>query len=132
MEDALTARLLACPTLPPLIANRFNWGARVQGEGLPAITALLVSPGRGYLHSGADSLVNPRVQFDCYAATSLSARQLARALRDELEQPGTHGGVAFSVAMLDGERGPQIEDVGGGAKVHRWIMDFIVWHSPAA
>lgn len=132
MEDALTARLLACPSLSAIIGTRLNWGERVPGEPLAALTALLVSPGRGYVHAGADTISNPRVQFDCYAASSLECRALARALRDEMEQPATIGGVAFSVALVDGERGPVIEDIGGGAKVHRWRMDFIVWCSPAA
>lgn len=131
MEAELTTRLLACPPLAAMIGTRFNWGARAQGENLPALTALLVSPGRGYLHSGADSIASPRVQFDCYAASSDGCRLLAEALRTEMERPVTQGSVAFSVAQIDAERGPLIEDVGGGRKVHRRILDFIVWHSPA-
>ena len=131
MDAELTARLLACTPLTALVGNRITWGQRIQGEGLPALTMLNVSPGRGYLHSGADSLASPRVQFDCYAASSEACLALARTLTAEMEQPRVAGAIAFSVALLDAERGPLIEDVGGGAKVHRRILDFIVWFSPA-
>lgn len=132
MEDELTARLLATPALTALVGNRITWGQRVQKEGLPAITLLGVSPGRSYLHSGADPTGNPRIQFDCYALTSAAAKGLARTLRSVLETPATQGGIRFSVALLDSERGPLIEDVGGGLKVHRYSLDFFIWFSPAA
>lgn len=132
MEEALVARLLASPLLSPLVGNRITWGERVKKEPLPAITMLGVSPGRNYVHAGPDPCANPRIQFDCYAGTSAGAKAVARALRDTLETPATQGGIAFSVALLDAERGPLIEDVGGGLKVHRYSLDFFVWFSPAA
>lgn len=132
MEQDLTARLLAAAPLTALVGNRITWGQRVQGEPLPALTLLNVSPGRTYLHGGADATANPRIQFDCYASTSAQAQQLARTLRGVLESPAVQGATAFSVALLDAERGPLIEDVGGGLKVHRYSLDFLVWFSPAA
>jgi len=132
MEEALVARLLASPSLSALVGNRITWGERVKKEPLPAITMLGVSPGRNYVHGGADPTGNPRIQFDCYGTTSAQAKAVARALCDMLEAPATQGGIAFSVALLDAERGPLIEDVGGGLKVHRYSLDFFVWFSPAA
>lgn len=132
MEDALTARLLATPALTALVGNRITWGERVKKEPLSALTMLLVSPGRTYVHGGADATGSPRVQFDCYAATSLAAKAIADALIATLETPAVQGSVAFSVALLDAMRGPLIEDVGGGLKVHRYSLDFFVWFSPAA
>lgn len=132
MEEALTARALADAGLQPLIADRFTWGERVQGEPLPAITAMNVSSGRFYLHSGADSIGNPRIQFDCYGKTSAEARAVATALRDMLETKAVVGGVSFSVSLLEAFRGPLIEDVGGGRKVHYYSLDFFVWFSPVA
>lgn len=132
MEEALVARLLGTPALSALVGNRITWGERVKKEPLPAITMLGVSPGRNYVHGGADPTGNPRVQFDCYGTTAAQAKATARALRDTLETPATQGGVAFSVALLDAERGPLIEDTGGGLKVHRYSLDFFVWFSPAA
>ena len=131
MEEALTARLLGSPALAALVGNRITWGERVEKEPLPAITMLGVSPGRNYVHGGADLTGNPRVQFDCYGATRAEAKAVADALRDTLETPATQSGIAFSVALLDAERGPLIEDVGGGRKVHRYSSDFIIWFSPA-
>lgn len=132
MEEQLVARLLGTPSLSALVGNRITWGERVKKERLPAITMLGVSPGRNYVHGGADPTGNPRVQFDCYGASAMQAKAVARALRDTLEAPATVGGIAFSVALLDAERGPLIEDTGGGLKVHRYSLDFFVWFSPAA
>ena len=132
MEEALTARLLATPALAALTGNRITWGERVKTEALPAIVMLTVSPGRNYVHAGADTTGNPRVQFDCYAQTALAAKELARTLRDTLETPATQGAVRFSAALLEALRGPLTEDVGGGLKVYRYSLDFFVWFSPAA
>lgn len=132
MEDALTTRLLASPALSALVGNRITWGERVKKEPLPAITMLVVSPGRNYVHGGADPTGNPRIQFDCYGSTSAQAKAVADALIATLEARATVGGIAFSAALLDAERGPLIEDVGGGLKVHRFSLDFFVWFSLAA
>lgn len=131
-EEALTARVLASTGLQAIIGTRANWGERPKKEPLPAMTMLNVSPGRNYLHSGADPTGNPRVQFDCYGNTSDEARALKKALITELETRSSHLDVDFSVALLDAERGPLIEDVGGGQKAHRFSLDFFVWFSPAA
>lgn len=132
MEEQLTARLLGTPALSALVGNRITWGERVKKEGLSAITVLTVSPGRNYVHAGADPTGNPRLQFDCYGSTAAAAKAVARALRDTLETPATQDGIAFSIALLDAERGPLIEDTGGGLKVYRYSLDFFVWFSPAA
>ncbi len=132
MEEALVARLLGTPALSALVGNRITWGERVKKEQLPAITMLGVSPGRSYVHGGADQTANPRIQFDCYGATANQAKAVARALRDTLETPATQSGIDFSVSLLDAMRGPLIEDTGGGLKVHRYSLDFFVWFSPAA
>lgn len=132
MEEQLVTRLLGAPSLSALVGNRITWGDRVKKEQLPAITMLSVSPGRRYVHGGADPCGNPRIQFDCYGVTSAQAKAVARALCDVLESPAVEGGIAFSVALLGAERGPLIEDTGGGLKVHRYSLDFFVWFSPAA
>lgn len=132
MEEALVARLLGTPALSALVGNRITWGERVKKEPLPAITMLGVSPGRNYVHGGVDPCAAPRIQFDCYGSSAASAQTLARTLRDTLETPAIHGGIDFSVSLLDAMRGPLIEDVGGGLKVHRYSLDFFVWFSPAA
>jgi Protein of unknown function (DUF3168) len=132
MEEAFIARLLATPALSALIANRINWGERPKKEPLPGVTLLIVSPGRNYVHQGVDHLGNPRVQVDCYGASYAQAKAVARVVRDTLEVPATQAGIAFSQSLLEAERGPLIEDVGGGLKVHRISMDFFVWFSPVA
>lgn len=136
MEEHLTARLLNTPALTAIVGTRINWGERPQKDQLPAVTMAMVSPGRRYLLSGADLTQSPRVQFDCYAATTAQARAIARILRDTLEIPAAVvwglERIAFSASLLDSERGPLIEDTGGGLKVHRYSLDFVIWFSPAA
>lgn len=132
MEEDFTARLLANPGIAALFGKRINWGERPAKDPLPGATLLLVSPGRRYVHGGADPTGSPRVQIDCYGASFAQARAGARAIRDALETPANQGRTAFSTALLEAERGPLVEDVGGGLKVHRVSMDFFVWFSPAA
>lgn len=132
MEEALTARLLAAAPLTAIVGTRINWGMRVQGEPLPALTLMNVSPGRGYTYKGAAGLSGPRVQFDGYAPDFLTAKAIGRALITTLEAPLTIGGIAFSPAFLDAERGPETEDLGGGQRVERISMDWFIWFSPAA
>jgi len=132
MEEALIALLLASAPVAALAGSRGNWGERPQKEPLPGFTLLIVSPGRGYVHGSPDALGNPRVQVDCYGTTFAQAKALARAIRDTLEAGGTQGSIRFTPSLLEAERGPMIEDVGGGRKAHRVSMDFFVWFSPAA
>ncbi|OYW85666.1 MAG: hypothetical protein B7Z20_08665 [Sphingobium sp. 32-64-5] len=67
-----------------------------------------------------------------YAADFLTAKAIARALIAALEQPATVAGISFAPAFLDAERGPDTEDLGGGARVERVSLDFFIWFSPAA
>lgn len=132
MEEELIARLLGEASLTDLVGDRISLGQRNQGDPLPALTILEISPGRRYLHSGADKTGDPRIQFDSYGATSADALAVRKALTAILETRKTQGTVNFSVSLLDAERGPIIEDNGGGSKVHRYSSDFIVWFSRAA
>lgn len=132
MDEALIARLLASAPLTTIVGTRINWGWRRQGEVLPALTLFTASPGRSYTYKGAAGLQGPRVQFDGYAADYLTAKGIARALITTLEVPATIGGISFSAAFLDSERGPTTEDLGGGQLVERVSLDFFIWFSPAA
>lgn len=132
MEEALVARLLASPAISMIAGPRVNWGFRVQGEGLPAITLFDVSAGRSYTYGGAAALEGPRVQVDCWATDFSGAKALARAVIATLEPPADVAGITFQGAFLANERGPTTEDLGGGLKVHRVSLDFFIWFSPAA
>jgi hypothetical protein len=132
MEEALTARLLASAPLTAIVSTRINWGRRVQGEPLPGLTMMNVSPGRSYTYRGPAGLSGPRVQFDGYALDFLTAKAIGRALVTTLEAPLTVGDIAFSPAFLAAERGPEVQDLGGGARVFAVSLDFFIWFSPAA
>lgn len=132
MQEALTARLLAAPTVAAIFSDRINWGVRPQGDPLPGAVLQVIYPGRMYTQAGADGIGNPRLQVDVYAATAAQALAGARAIRDLLEIPAIVDGIDFSISVQDAERGPVTEDIGGGAEAQRYSMDFIVWFSPAA
>ena len=132
MEEALVARMLAAAAIQAIAGSRINWGFRVQGERLPAVTLFNVSPGRTYTYKGVAGLAGPRVQIDCWAADFATAKALARAVIATIEPPATVAGITFQGAFQADERGPVTEDLGGGRKVHRVSLDFFVWFSPAA
>jgi hypothetical protein len=132
MEEALTARLLASASIAAIAATRINWGVRPQGETLAGLTLVRASPGRAPTYKGDAALKGPRVQIDCWAPDFQTAADLARAVIDTLLPPAVQGAISFQAAFLVGERGPTVEDVGGGKQVHRVSLDFFVWFSPAA
>ena len=129
MRADLITRLVAA-ALPGVGAN-VTWGERVQGTPLPGLSLMLISPGRDYVHAGADATGHPRVQFSIYASDQTAAQAIATALISEMEAKRTVGTTAFSRAVMVAERGPMIEDVGAGGKATRIDLDFYVWFSPA-
>jgi hypothetical protein len=136
MEEDLVAKLLADEGLAALVGARIYWLDRPQADALPSITLQVISPGRTYTYAGATGLNGPRVQVDCWGASYLSAKQIARALVAAIEAPATQGGTWFSAAFLESASDLPPEDLpakqpGGTSKVYRVTMDFIIWNAPA-
>jgi hypothetical protein len=91
MEEALKALLAATAGVTALApAARINWGARAQGAALPALVLNVISDVEEYTLQAGDGLFRARVQADCYAVTTLQAKQLSRAVRAVLS--GYRGG----------------------------------------
>jgi hypothetical protein len=129
MEEDLLARVRGDAGLTTLIATRSSWGLLKQGATLPALTLLIVSLGRDYVHSGGSALEHPRVQVDSYGATMLEALQVARAFATMIEPTAVQGSTQFVRAFLVGhEDGSEIV---GGATRHRARRDYIIWHRPS-
>lgn len=108
-----------------------NWGDRVRDAPLPAITMLIVSPGRDYDHNGPTGEDEPRVQFDCWGTTAEEAAALADALRTCIEQPATVGGTRFEMGFLDGESWIDEGEQDGGDPLFRITQDYFFLHAPA-
>lgn len=125
MEEALLARLRACTALTALIGSRSYWSERPQTSPLPAVVLYGISPGRDYTHAGADGLITPRVQFDCFGANTGAVVPIKRAIIAELEQTSGNFGVSF----LAGERGPLTTSLPGVAdKVTLISLDFFIFY----
>lgn len=135
MEEALRAHLLASAALKAL-CPKVVWDERPQGT-YPATTLTLVSPGREYTHDGFDGLSESRVQADVWSLEKAEALAISRALVAAIEptatiDAGPAGKWEIGPAFLDSEDGGGTEDLGGGTKVYRRRMDWIVTNRPLA
>ena len=110
-----------------------DWHERKSNDAsaFPAIVLTTVSPGRTYDLDGADGLSQPRVRLEIFATTPLTAKAVKNAAIAELEQPATLSGIRFHRSRLAFERDTDPEDLPGGMKVFRTILDFFVPNSQA-
>ena len=127
MEEALRTLLLGAQTVTSLVGTRIDWGARVQGAGLPAIVMMVVSDVNDHLLSGpADPVA--RVQIDCWGGDYASAKATARAVRAVLD--GTRSGILKAVLLenvRDGREGGSNE----ADRPFRTSLDvFVHYHRP--
>lgn len=80
MEEELRALLLAATTVTDISGSRINFGARPQGQMLPAIVLNTISGAIGLVHSGPDGMLSASVQVDCYAHSYGAAKALSLAV----------------------------------------------------
>lgn len=127
MQQALRARLLADAGVNAIAGNRIDWGWRIQGAALPAVTLLTISDPRPQHLKGFQPLRETRVQLDCWAETYGEARALAEAAIAAAVPEQSGNGIAFNRALVDGmeDRGEQTDT----GFVHRTSIDLIVWWS---
>ena len=122
MEQALSAILKGAGGITDFVpAARINWGEHPQGTGSPYITMMVVGDNEGLTMKGPDGLSQGRVQIDCYAPTSLLAKQVSRAVRAVLH--GYRGGgfrLVSHVATRDSREGGTNE----AERLHRVGLDF--------
>lgn len=119
MEEAL--RLLIAAALPGIACD---WGMSRQGASEPRVVLTMVSGGQAYTASDAVNLRPYRVQVDCYGATYLAVRNMARSLIAAL---GGHRGGAFGGIFLDAER-DFAPDTESGETMFRRSLDFMIHH----
>ena len=135
MERALQDRLRAAPIAWGQVHNRaaVDWSERKSNDraAFPAAVLTTVSPGRDYYQGGTDGLTRPRIRAEIFDLTPLSAKATKDALIAEMELETTFGGVRFNRSQLAFERDADPEDLPGGLKVFRTILDFFVPNSPA-
>ena len=130
MEGDLIERLRAYGALTAIVGNRINYLSRVQGETLPAITIMPVSPGRDYTMTGPTGSHGTIIQFDIWAGRFEQALQAFSALLTALEGPAVVGSTVFEMSFLQSRR-DTAEEVQGEGTIGRVSADFLIWHHPA-
>jgi hypothetical protein len=133
-HEGVTRRLLDSAAVTDIVGQRLNWGTRVQGEPLPAITLQVVSDPRLSHLKGADGARTTRLQVDCWAKDMLVTLALASAVIATLQPPAIVSGKKFGGARVDGQRDLG-ETVGSGnaaqssgTYIHRQSVDLIIRH----
>lgn len=136
MEKALQDRLReALGGEVGAVHNRpaIDWHERKSNDtgAFPAIILTTVSPGRTYYQDGADGLSQPRIRAELFGLTPLTVKALKASVIAAMETPGASGGTRFGRSRLAFERDADPEDLPGGMKVFRTMLDFFVPNSPA-
>ena len=109
-----------------------DWIERKSNErsAFPAIRLSIVTSGRDYVQGGTDALKQPRIRLEVFDLTPLSVAATRKAVTEEMETSASQGGTRFSRSRLVFERDMDPDDLPGGMKVFRTILDFEVPHSP--
>ncbi|MBB4857197.1 hypothetical protein HNO88_000504 [Novosphingobium chloroacetimidivorans] len=142
MEAQLLARLRADPgvaavagTIATGTAGRpaIDWIERKSDakSGFPAGTLQSVSSGRLYDQDGPSGLQQKRIRFESYGLSYEQARKLADAAIKALEPAQDVDGIRFHRSKVAFDRDFPPEDLGGGLKVFRTLIDFMIPATPA-
>jgi Protein of unknown function (DUF3168) len=130
IEEALFAILAADGTVKGLLANP-DGSVRIYPELMPeetpypALSYFRVSGARFPAYDGSILLAHPRFQFDVWANDSLSARQVAGAVRQALQgYKGTAAGVVIAGAFIRDEHSAYEHET----RSFRHAVDFEVFH----
>ncbi len=110
-----------------------DWIERKSDDksAFPAGTLQVMSSGRSYDQDGASGLQQKRIRFESYGLSYEQARKLADTAIATLEPADDVDGIRFhrSKVMFDRDFPP--EDLGGGLKVFRTLIDFMIPATPA-
>lgn len=129
MEPDLRALLLADAGVAAL-TGRVAWGERPQGSALPAIVLTRVSGLPAYHMEGRATLVQTRVQADCWAATYADAWAVGAALDARLSgYRGNFGATRFHGVFSEGARDLRDAGADDADRFFRVSIDFIIHHS---
>jgi hypothetical protein len=130
MQQTFRALLKGAPSVTAFCGERIDWGARLQGDGYPAIEMHLIGDVAGHTLTGSDGLSSGRVQVDCYAKDYVEAAALAKAVGlvlDGYRQDGFRG-IFLDARRDNSERGANEAD-----RPFRVTLDFLTkWRSSNA
>lgn len=125
--DALIERLNAAAPVNALVGSRVYRINRPQNSVNPSIRLQVISDPRPEHLGGYDGARQSRVQVDCFADKSTTARDLAEKVISAVATPASAAGVVFGRIKAEGPRDLG-EDVAGIGFVHRASLDLLVEH----
>lgn len=117
---AVIAADAACQTHLGAAAARLYPLTVEQGSAYPAATYQQVAGTHVDSFDGIDTLNNPLIQVDCYAATLKAARDVAKAVRDAVDANAGLGAVVVS------EREDFEADI--DPRLFKVSLDLSLWH----
>ena len=125
MDETFWALLANSTTVQAQVAGRVFWGVAPQGT-LPAYLVLNIISATDSPHmQGAGGFWQYRVQVDSYGADRPAARNLSRAVRQEIN--GTRAG-EIRLVLFDSER--ELFEAGADGRPFRISQDYIVTWRP--
>ncbi len=126
MKAALVSRLTASSFIAAVASPAIAWDERPRTDNVPSILLTLISSGRAYTHEGPDGVDEPRIQCDLWDTNWERLQLLAEGLIKEMErQPYVESGaVRFWPAFVELEQNAPPEDLEGGTRLYREIIDF--------
>ena len=124
-EEELTDFLLDDSRIQSAIRSRISPLPFPQGSKVPRITYTEVSREDGQTQTGPDCLAAHHWELDCWAKTYGDMRELGELVRKRLNgYDGPMGGYT-RVSFFMVNRQDTFEDE---SKLHRGILEFIVWY----
>lgn len=123
---ALRTKILAAAPVAAIVGTKVFPVIVAQNTPLPYVRYQVISDDRPQHLQGYESARTSRVQFDCFAATYIVARDLAAKIIAAVEMPGATSGIHFGRVKAEGPRdlGEEI----AGAWIYRTSLDLLVEH----
>lgn len=123
IETALHALILADSRFDDLVGTRLYPVLLPADPQLPAVTYQRITTRRDYTTTGPVSLDRVRLQFDVWASTYSSTKQIQTALLAILEDRSLYAATAIDSIQLDMATDGYEHD----ARLYRVSMDFIIF-----
>lgn len=125
LSEALFARLSNDSAVSAIASSRIYPRTAPQNVTRPFVVFYRIDSSRDYHLTAPSGLVNPRIQFDCWAETYTEAEDLREAIRKSLSGGQfTAAGLYVPVAHAETEQDIYSEDL----SLTGVSIDFTFWH----
>lgn len=133
IETALYATVIEDATVNAIIGTRFFPNVVPQSAKIPAATYMQISGPRVHSVEGALGMVKARYQINCWAAKYSTVKDLAEAIRKQLDGfSGTVNTVQIqSIMLVDEGDFPKLTDDAEVTLRYGKRLDFIIWFQEA-